>query len=179
MRKWKLRLENRNTKVGLKLWQDPDDQNTATALTDPQSPLATYSGLTGSAENPADLEPSLNAQSSTHAHAAQIKMTQPLGRTLPPSWTHASVKCQVRHQQPYMEKNGKAQVSSITASLADTPLRGWNAPVDDTAPKHGIMIKIRHMRLEFGICPSQKEQWHLHRQNYNLYLIWDTPNQQL
>lgn len=46
----KHRLENRNTKVGLKSKQDPDDQNIATALTDPQSTSATYPGLTGSAE---------------------------------------------------------------------------------------------------------------------------------
>lgn len=75
-------------------------------------------------------------------------------------------------QQPYMEKNGKAQVSSITAGLADTPLRGWNTPVADTGPKHGIMINIRHMGLEQGICAplglSPREHWHLHRQNYSL-----------
>lgn len=56
-----------------------------------------------------------------------------------------------------------------------TPLRGWNTPMDDTGPKHGIMIKMRHMRLEYGICAplrwSSRESWHLHRQNYNLYLI--------
>lgn len=47
--------------------------------------------------------------------------------------------------------------------------------MDDTGPKHGIMIKIRPMRLEYGICAplgwSSGEHWHLHRQDYNLPLI--------
>ena len=98
-------MENRNTKVGLKLRQDPDDQNTATALADPQSTLATCTGLTALLKIQ-DMELSLNAQSSMHAQAAQIKMTQPLGRTLPPSWS-LWFNARLDDQQPYMEKKGK------------------------------------------------------------------------
>lgn len=50
-------------------------KNPATALTDPQSTLAMYPGLRGPAAKPAYTELSLNAQSSTHAPAAPIKMT--------------------------------------------------------------------------------------------------------
>lgn len=92
----KLRLENRNTKVGLKLKQDLDNQNTATGpQTDAQSTSAPYPGPTGCAENPAYLELSLNAQSSTYAPAAQIKMTA-FEQDTAPRWTHSGVQCQGR-----------------------------------------------------------------------------------